>query len=69
MLPGMDSILSVLALVRLLGFFGKSAPRNHQKDKFDILIYDGISTEETLRMIGASSKARFGNNIFFFFFP
>ncbi|XP_022726991.1 uncharacterized protein At1g26090, chloroplastic isoform X3 [Durio zibethinus] len=57
-LPGMDSIFSVLALVRLLGLFGKWARRNHQKDKFDIIIYDGISTEETLRMIGASSKAR-----------
>ncbi|XVF42989.1 hypothetical protein PTKIN_Ptkin02bG0004100 [Pterospermum kingtungense] len=54
-LPGMDSFLSVLELVRLLGLLGR---RNRQKDKFDVLIYDGISTEETLRMIGASSKAR-----------
>lgn len=61
MLPGMDSIFSLLALVRLLGLFGKLARRSHQNDKFDIIIYDGISTEETLRMIGASSKARFGN--------
>ncbi|MBA0556236.1 hypothetical protein Golob_026352 [Gossypium lobatum] len=57
-LPGMDSIFSLLALVRLLGLFGKRARKNHQNDKFDIIIYDGISTEETLRMIGASSKAR-----------
>ncbi|PPD92379.1 hypothetical protein GOBAR_DD10682 [Gossypium barbadense] len=57
-LPGMDSIFSLLALVRLLGLFGKRARKNHQNDKFDIIIYDGISTEETLRMTGASSKAR-----------
>lgn len=63
-LPGMDSMFSALALVRLLGLFGRWAQRNHQKDKFDVIIYDGISTEETLRLIGASSKARFGNNVF-----
>ncbi|EOY02157.1 P-loop containing nucleoside triphosphate hydrolases superfamily protein isoform 4 [Theobroma cacao] len=57
-LPGMDSMFSALALVRLLGLFGRWAQRNHQKDKFDVIIYDGISTEETLRLIGASSKAR-----------
>ncbi|KAE8667614.1 P-loop containing nucleoside triphosphate hydrolases superfamily protein [Hibiscus syriacus] len=57
-LPGMDSIFSALAVVRLLGLFGKWARNNHHKDKFDIIIYDGISTEETLRMIGANSKAR-----------
>ncbi|XP_017970736.1 PREDICTED: uncharacterized protein At1g26090, chloroplastic isoform X1 [Theobroma cacao] len=57
-LPGMDSMFSALALVRLLGLFGRWAQRNHQKDIFDVIIYDGISTEETLRLIGASSKAR-----------
>ncbi|OMP06839.1 Arsenical pump ATPase, ArsA/Get3 [Corchorus olitorius] len=57
-LPGMDSILSALAVVRLLGLFGKWGQRNHPKHKFDIIIYDGISTEETLRLIGSSSKAR-----------
>ncbi|KAL3037652.1 hypothetical protein AAZX31_01G081800 [Glycine max] len=45
-LPGMDSIFLVLALERL------------QQDKFDVIIYDGISSEETLRIIGGSSKAR-----------
>lgn len=30
-----------------------------QKGKYDIVIYDGICTEETIRMIGATSKARF----------
>lgn len=53
-LPGMDSIFSVLELERLVGFFGNV----NQKEKFDIIIYDGVSTEETIRIIGATSKAR-----------
>ncbi|KAH9707579.1 hypothetical protein KPL70_012614 [Citrus sinensis] len=57
-LPGMDSIFSAFALERLVGFFGNFAQRNHQKEKFDVIVYDGISPEETLRMIGVSSKAR-----------
>ncbi|XP_027359967.1 uncharacterized protein At1g26090, chloroplastic isoform X2 [Abrus precatorius] len=56
-LPGMDSIFLVLALERLVGFLGIAASKN-QRDKFDIIIYDGISSEETLRIIGGSSKAR-----------
>lgn len=62
-LPGMDSIFSAIALERLVGFFGNFAQLNHRKEKFDVIVYDGISPEETLRMIGASSKARFGNLI------
>ncbi|XAR65379.1 hypothetical protein NMG60_11009486 [Bertholletia excelsa] len=57
-LPGMDSIFSALAIERLVGFFGKASPRNQQKEKFDVIVYDGISTEETIRMIGATSKVR-----------
>lgn len=57
-LPGMDSMFSALALERLVGFLGDMPQRNHQTDKFDIIIYDGISTEETIRMMGATSKAR-----------
>ncbi|VFQ78067.1 unnamed protein product [Cuscuta campestris] len=53
-LPGMDSIFSVLELERLVGFFGNV----NQKEKLDIIIYDGVSTEETIRIIGATSKAR-----------
>ncbi|BAT98885.1 uncharacterized protein HKW66_Vig0251260 [Vigna angularis] len=56
-LPGMDSILLVLALERLVGFLGIAASKS-QKDKFDLIIYDGINSEETLRIIGGSSKAR-----------
>lgn len=57
-LPGMDSIFSVLELERLVGFLVNAVQRNGERDKFDVVVYDGISTEETLRMIGATSKAR-----------
>lgn len=55
-LPGMDSIFSSLELERFVGFF--LSQRSGGKAKFDIVVYDGISTEETIRMIGATSKAR-----------
>ncbi|KAL3636121.1 hypothetical protein CASFOL_020668 [Castilleja foliolosa] len=54
-LPGMDSIFSALELEKLIGFLSIASS---QKGKFDIVVYDGISTEETLRMIGATSKSR-----------
>ena len=55
----MDSILLALALERRVGFLGTTFLKS-QQDKFDMIIYDGISSEETLRFVGASSKARFG---------
>ncbi|XP_062111215.1 uncharacterized protein At1g26090, chloroplastic isoform X1 [Humulus lupulus] len=57
-LPGMDPIFSAYALEKLAGFFRKVAKKNHNKDKFDIVVYDGMSSEEILRMISAASKAR-----------
>lgn len=57
-LPGMDSIFSVFALERFVGFLGIKPQRNILKDKFDVVVYDGISTEETLRMISTASNAR-----------
>jgi len=57
-LPGMDSIFSAFALERFVGFLGIKAQRNILKDKFDVVVYDGISTEETLRMISTASNAR-----------
>ncbi|KAL4015704.1 hypothetical protein IC575_023297 [Cucumis melo] len=56
-LPGMDSIFSILQLERFVGFSGIMG-RKDQKDKYDIVIYDGVCTEETIRMIGATSKIR-----------
>lgn len=60
-LPGMDPIFSLYALERLVGLFRNVAQKNHNKDKFDIIIYDGMSSEEIIRMISAASKARLGN--------
>lgn len=57
-LPGMDPIFSILALGRLLGFLRNTSQQSSQQDKFDIIILDGMSSEEVIRMIGASSKAR-----------
>lgn len=58
MLPGMDSIFSMLELERLVGFFRQATRKNHEGKAFDVIVYDSISTEETLRMIGLSSKTR-----------
>ncbi|XP_047314380.1 uncharacterized protein At1g26090, chloroplastic-like [Impatiens glandulifera] len=57
-LPGMDSIFAALMLEKLIGFLGNNIGKKHQQEKFDVVVYDGISTEETLRMIGSASKAR-----------
>uniref|UniRef100_A0A6N2N468 ArsA/GET3 Anion-transporting ATPase-like domain-containing protein n=1 Tax=Salix viminalis TaxID=40686 RepID=A0A6N2N468_SALVM len=54
-LPAMDSIFAVYALARLVGSLNANQTN---KDKFDIIVYDGVSTDETLRVIGAASKAR-----------
>lgn len=56
-LPGMDSIFSALELERYVRFLWNE-PRGKRREKFDMIVYDGISTEETLRMIGAPSKTR-----------
>lgn len=58
-LPGMDSILAVGALERLIQFIGGTRSYTKELDgKFDIIIYDGISSEETLRMVGAAERSR-----------
>lgn len=67
-LPGMDSIFTMLELERLVGFFRQATRKNHKGKPFDVVIYDGVSTEETLRMIGLSSKTR-SHYLFFFFVP
>lgn len=54
-LPAMDSIFAVYALAGLVGSLNVNQTN---RDKFDIIVYDGVNTDETLRMIGAASKAR-----------
>ncbi|KAI5573979.1 hypothetical protein POPTR_010G130700v4 [Populus trichocarpa] len=54
-LPAMDSIFAVYALAGLVGSLNVNQTN---RDKFDIIVYDGVSTDETLRVIGAASKAR-----------
>ena len=56
-LPGMDSICSVLALQKLLHFF--SAGRSNSQPEFDVIVYDCNNTEEILRLIGATDRARY----------
>ncbi|KAH7682687.1 arsenite-transporting ATPase protein [Dioscorea alata] len=55
-LPGMDSIFPALALEKLVHFL----PRVNYwlRTNYDIVVYDGISSEETLRLIGATERAR-----------
>ncbi|KAL4569305.1 hypothetical protein LXL04_024941 [Taraxacum kok-saghyz] len=53
-LPGMDTIFSALALEKLIGFLRNKT----QKNNYDVVIYDGLSTEETIRLIGATGKSR-----------
>ncbi|XP_062222220.1 uncharacterized protein At1g26090, chloroplastic [Phragmites australis] len=55
-LPGMDSICSVLALQKLLNFF--SSGRSSSQQEFDVVVYDCNNTEEILRLIGATERAR-----------
>ncbi|KAK9064633.1 hypothetical protein SSX86_016015 [Deinandra increscens subsp. villosa] len=57
-LPGMDTIFSALELEKLVGFLNNKSSKNNPKYNFDIIVYDGLSTEETIRMIGATGKSR-----------
>lgn len=52
----MDSIFSALALGNLVKFLpGES---NNARPDFDIIVYDSNSSDETLRLIGATERAR-----------
>ncbi|KAM0055723.1 putative HSP20-like chaperone, anion-transporting ATPase-like domain, arsA, HSP20-like protein [Helianthus debilis subsp. tardiflorus] len=57
-LPGMDTIFSALELEKLVGFLRKKTTKSNPKYNFDVIVYDGLSTEETIRLIGATGKSR-----------
>ncbi|KAI7729539.1 hypothetical protein M8C21_012708 [Ambrosia artemisiifolia] len=57
-LPGMDTIFSALELEKLVGFLRKKPQKSNPKYSFDVIVYDGLSTEETIRLIGATGKSR-----------
>ncbi|CAN0876529.1 Uncharacterized protein At1g26090, chloroplastic [Linum grandiflorum] len=56
----MDSVFGAFILERLVGFLTdvKDKKKNSNEDTYDIIIYDGIGSDETLRMISAASKTR-----------
>lgn len=58
MLPAMDSIFAAFVIERLVRFATNVTQAKVKQQKFDIIVYDGMSSDEILRMIGAASKAR-----------
>ncbi|CAL1392862.1 unnamed protein product [Linum trigynum] len=57
-LPAMDSVFGAFVLERLVGFLTDLKQKDKHEQRYDIIIYDGISSDETLRMIAAASKTR-----------
>ncbi|XP_071703416.1 ATPase GET3D, chloroplastic isoform X2 [Rutidosis leptorrhynchoides] len=55
-LPGMDTIFSALELEKLVGFLNNKSTKSNPN--YDIIVYDGLSAAETIRMIGATGKSR-----------
>ncbi|KAF3332719.1 Anion-transporting ATPase [Carex littledalei] len=55
-LPGMDSFAPVLALQNLINLF--SEQKGSSEKEYDVVVFDGMSSEETLRLIGATERAR-----------
>jgi anion-transporting ArsA/GET3 family ATPase len=56
-LPGMDSFAPVLALQNVINLFSKEKASPNKE--YDVVVFDGISSEETLRLIGATERARY----------
>jgi hypothetical protein len=61
-LPGMDSLLALGALERFADFVGglfKRAGKTDDNKDYDVVVYDGVSSEEIFRMFGSAERARF----------
>lgn len=60
MLPGMDPYLALGALERLTTFSGGIVKTfgNIEAVKYDVVVYDGMSSDESLRMFGLADNAR-----------
>ncbi|OAE20730.1 hypothetical protein AXG93_154s2050 [Marchantia polymorpha subsp. ruderalis] len=57
-LPGMDSFLAIGLLDSLSNFTGNSIKlRPKSTEQYDVVVYDGPSSEEILRIIGAPERA------------
>ena len=59
-LPGMDPILAMGAIERLTGFTGGIFKGIGKKDDkgYDVVVYDGLSSDEIFRMFGSAERAR-----------
>ncbi|KAL3680330.1 hypothetical protein R1sor_023286 [Riccia sorocarpa] len=58
-LPGMDSFLAIGLLDSLSNFTGNLVKsRSRSTEQYDVVVYDGPSSEETLRIIGAPERTR-----------
>lgn len=55
----MDSFAPVLALQNLINLF--SEQKGSLEKEYDVVVFDGMSSEETLRLIGATERARYRN--------
>ncbi|WOL02888.1 hypothetical protein Cni_G11607 [Canna indica] len=55
-LAGMDSIFSAIGLQKLVNF--APGKRSSSRREYDVIVYDGIGTDEILRLIGTTEKAR-----------
>jgi anion-transporting ArsA/GET3 family ATPase len=53
----MDSFAPVLALQNVINLFSKEKASPNKE--YDVVVFDGISSEETLRLIGATERARY----------
>ncbi|XP_002967033.2 uncharacterized protein At1g26090, chloroplastic [Selaginella moellendorffii] len=65
-LPGMDSIMALFVLDQLCGFARRFFPKRSKvfKPEYDVVVYDGPNSDETLRMFGCAERLRWYMNRF-----